>query len=105
MDESATESTVRVCSVDDLVEGDAVVEDVDGTQVAVIRHDDDVYALENVCPHQGGPLGEGRVEDGCVFCPWHGWGFDVETGEHLQGLATANTLPVTVEDGEVYVSV
>ena len=104
MDESTAESTVRVCCVDDLDEGDAVVEEIDGTQVALIRHRGDVYALENVCPHQGGPLGEGKVEDGCVFCPWHGWQFDVETGEHAQGLARATTFPVTVEDGEVYVS-
>ena len=104
MDEPAAESSVRVCAVDDLAEGDAVVEEVDGTEVAVVLLDGDLYALENVCPHQGGPLAEGKLEDGCVFCPWHGWQFDVETGEHVQGLATANTFPVEVEDDDVYVS-
>lgn len=105
MDDSAAESAVRVCSVDDLADGDAVVEEVDGTPVAVFRHRSEVYAFENVCPHQGGPVGEGKVEDGCVFCPWHGWQFDVETGEHVQGLATATTYPVAVDDGDVYVTV
>jgi nitrite reductase/ring-hydroxylating ferredoxin subunit len=104
MDESAAGSHVRVCAVDDLREDEAVVESVEGTQVALFLLDGDVHALENVCPHQGGPLGEGKVEDGCVFCPWHGWEFDVATGEHVQGLASANAFPVTVDDGDVYVS-
>ena len=105
MDESATESSIRVCSVDDLAEGDATVEEVDGTQIGVFLLDGDVYALENVCPHPGGPLSEGKVEDGCVYCPWHGWQFDVETGDHVHGKATAHSYPVTVDDdGDVYVS-
>lgn len=104
MDGSDATSARRVCSVDDLVEDGAVVEDVDGASVAVFSIDGEVYALENVCPHQGGPLGEGKVEDGCVYCPWHGWQFDVESGEHVHGKATARSFPVSVDDGEVFVS-
>lgn len=40
------------------------------------------YALDGVCPHQGGPLGQGMVEDCVVTCPWHGWQFDVRSGQH-----------------------
>ena len=96
--------SVWVCDVDDLVEGEGVVPEAGDTEVALFLLDGDVHALENVCPHQGGPLGEGKVEDNCVFCPWHGWEFDVETGEHAQGAADANALPVDVEGDEVYVS-
>jgi len=104
MDGADADGTHRVCSVEDIADGDAVIEDVEGTTVAVVAVEDDVYAIENVCPHQGGPIGEGKVEDGCIYCPWHGWQFDLATGEHVHGMGRANTYPVSVEDGDVYVT-
>ncbi|MFM9996869.1 MAG: Rieske 2Fe-2S domain-containing protein [Phycisphaerales bacterium] len=44
-----------------------------GERIAVFRHKDGVSAVTNVCAHQGGPLGEGKIVDGCITCPWHGW--------------------------------
>ena len=105
MDRSEVNSERRVCSVDDLEDGEAIIIEIDGTEAAVFAIDDEVHALENVCPHQGGPLGEGKVEDGCVYCPWHGWQFDVATGDHVHGKATAAAYEVTVEDGDVYLAV
>lgn len=103
MDEPVAGSSVRICRIDDISDGEAVVEEVEGTSVAVLRSDGDIYALENVCPHQGGPVGEGKVEDGCIHCPWHGWQFDLETGEHVHGSTDVNTFPVRVEDSDVYI--
>ena len=40
-------------------------------------------ALDNRCPHQGGPLGEGSIENGMLRCPWHGWEFDIKTGKSI----------------------
>lgn len=105
MDERDLGEPSRVCRRADLAEGEAVVEVVDGTPVAVFLADGEVYALDGVCPHQGGPLGQGKVEDGCVYCPWHGWQFELSTGEHVHGKKTARTYPVTVEDGDVFVTV
>lgn len=105
MDESATEPPIRVCHANDLAGGSAVVAKVDGTSVAVFPHDGDVYAIENVCPHQGGPVGEGKIEDGCIHCPWHGWQFDLDTGEHVHGQGALNVFPVKVKDEVVYVSI
>ena len=51
-----------------------------GERIAVFRLGDGAVALSNVCAHQGGPLGEGRVVDGCVTCPWHGWQYRPDTG-------------------------
>ncbi len=48
--------------------------------VAVFRRGGDVFTYRNVCPHRGGPVGEGLVVDGVVTCPWHGNRFDVATG-------------------------
>ncbi len=105
MDEPDLGASRRVCRRADLDEGEAVVEDVDGTTVAVFLAGGEVHALDGVCPHQGGPLGQGKVEDGCVYCPWHGWQFELSTGEHVHGKEPARTYPVTVEDGDVYVKV
>jgi sulfoxide reductase heme-binding subunit YedZ len=44
-----------------------------GERIAVFKHKDGISAVTNVCAHQGGPLGEGRIIDGCITCPWHGW--------------------------------
>ncbi|MEM9706097.1 MAG: Rieske 2Fe-2S domain-containing protein [Pseudomonadota bacterium] len=70
-----------VCAPDDIPEDRAVIAPVSGKErVAVFRHKGMIYAISNVCRHQNGPLGEGRVVDGCVTCPWHGWQYRLEDG-------------------------
>lgn len=51
-----------------------------GTKIAIFRHEDRLLAISNRCAHQGGPLGEGAIVDGCVTCPWHGHQFDPASG-------------------------
>ena len=92
------------CPTEAVSEESPAVVEVDGATVAVFYADGDYFAVENTCPHQGGPLGEGKVEDGCVYCPWHGWQFDLASGEHVHGKATARTYDVRVEDGIVHVA-
>lgn len=62
------------------------------------------HAINNVCPHRGGPLAEGRLEGHIITCPWHGWTFDVRTGEadHPGGHSVA-AYEVGVEGADVYV--
>ncbi|WP_144905563.1 Rieske (2Fe-2S) protein [Halobellus captivus] len=101
---SADESALqKVATTDELEPGSSSVVDVDGEQVALFNIEGEYFALSNVCPHQGGPLGQGRVEDNCVYCPWHGWQFDVETGEHVQGEDAVGTYDVVVEDDEIHI--
>ncbi|MBI4718531.1 MAG: ferric reductase-like transmembrane domain-containing protein [Planctomycetes bacterium] len=52
-----------------------------GERIAVFRYDGRISAISNVCAHQGGPLGEGKVVDGCVTCPWHGWQYRPADGQ------------------------
>jgi len=54
-------------------------------EVAIFNVDGCFYAIENSCPHQGGPLAEGWLEGSMVTCPWHGWCFDVRTGKMSLG--------------------
>jgi sulfoxide reductase heme-binding subunit YedZ len=64
---------VDVCHVDDIPERRAVITCLAGERVAVFRYEGRVSALSNVCQHQNGPLGEGRIVNDCVVCPWHGY--------------------------------
>lgn len=74
------EGFVEVCRVDHIAEKCATVVSLSGERVAVFRYDSKVSAISNVCQHQNGPLGEGRIIDGCVTCPWHGYQYRPESG-------------------------
>jgi len=71
---------VDVCHADDIPEKRAVIISLSGERVAVFRYDGKISAVSNVCQHQNGPLGEGRIIDGCITCPWHGYQYQPETG-------------------------
>ena len=76
-----TKDWVRVCRVCDLREGYARVAELpDGDRVAVFLHEGKLSAISNACAHQNGPLGEGRIVNCLVTCPWHGFQYDVRTG-------------------------
>ena len=51
-----------------------------GREFAVFNLDGEFYVLDDRCPHRGGPLGAGTLVEGRVYCPFHGWGFDLKTG-------------------------
>ncbi len=70
--------------------------------VCIANVDGEISAMDNICLHRGGPLGQGVVEDGKVICPWHGWGWDAKTGEAGPGVKVA-VYPVKIEGGDVLV--
>jgi sulfoxide reductase heme-binding subunit YedZ len=71
---------VDACSVESIPEKCAAVVSVSGERVAIFKFDGKISAISNVCRHQNGPLGEGKIIDGCVTCPWHGYQYLPETG-------------------------
>ena len=71
---------VAVCDVEQIPEKRAKVVALGGERVAVFRYDGKVSAISNVCQHQNGPLGEGKIIDGCVTCPWHGYQYLPDSG-------------------------
>jgi sulfoxide reductase heme-binding subunit YedZ len=78
----AGEAWVDVGGVDDIAEQRGSTVTVGGSErIAVFRYNDCISATSNVCAHQGGPLGEGKVIDGCVTCPWHGWQYRPADGQ------------------------
>jgi nitrite reductase/ring-hydroxylating ferredoxin subunit len=107
-----------VCRAADLPPGSRRIVAVAGRTIGVFNVGGRLYALRNGCPHKGGPLCEGRIggttlptgdrafhygRDGEILrCAWHGWEFDIATGRALADPAVrARTYPVTVEDGDV----
>ena len=75
-----------------------------GADIAVFRTESgEVFALEDKCPHKGGPLSQGIVHDCRVTCPLHNWVLDLKTGEAVgPDKGKAATIPVRVEDGVIF---
>lgn len=118
------DSRVEVAKVSEFKNGDHRIVDVDGVEVGVIKVDGEFHALRNQCPHDGGPVCTGAVHNELVgtfhepgtrvehsyddtliiSCPWHGWPFRLETGEHIgDSSIRVPVYDVTVEDETVYV--
>ncbi|QDU93399.1 Rieske (2Fe-2S) protein [Lignipirellula cremea] len=97
---------IRIAAVSDCPPGEAREFVAAGRMVALYHVDDEFYAIDGVCPHQGGPLGKGTLAGCTVTCPWHGWQYDVRTGKHcsLESLVQP-TFAVKVENDEIFVDV
>lgn len=96
---------VRLCSLAEApADGEVAEKDARGGMVCLANIEGKLWALDNTCPHRGGPLGQGWVEGHAVVCPWHSWAFDVATGEALPpDRGHVAVLPVRVEGGDVLV--
>lgn len=69
-----------VCLVSDIVDDCAKVVTLNGENIAIFKYNDKLSAVNNVCKHQNGPLGEGKIVDGCITCPWHGYQYEPHNG-------------------------
>ena len=95
---------VDVCGVDEIPDRRAVVRCFGGERVAVFKYGNCVSAISNVCQHQNGPLGEGRIVNGCVVCPWHGYEYYPDSGASPPPFAEkVPTFMVVIRRGRVLV--
>jgi len=95
---------IDACAVADIPENRARIICLSGERVAVFKYDGKVSAVSNVCQHQNGPLGEGKILDGCITCPWHGYQYVPETGASPPPFAEkVPTFNVRVKKGRVFV--
>lgn len=93
-------------TADELPEGRVTTVTADHVSVCLTHYNNKICGLDNRCPHQGGPLGEGSIENGLLRCPWHGWDFDPHTGQspgfHDDSI---RTFPIDIRPDGVYVGI
>lgn len=118
---SAGRERFPLCREEELPIGERRIATVDGLEIGVFNLGGHFVAYRNLCPHQGAPVCQGRVggttlpsapgeyvfgrHGRILHCPWHGWQFDLETGEALSHRARLGHLETAVEAGEVVVYV
>ncbi len=74
-----------------------------GEQVVVFQTTEGYFAVENRCPHAGAYLHEGQIENNILTCPWHGWRFDLESGQSLtEYWARLKTYPIQIVEGKIF---
>jgi 3-phenylpropionate/trans-cinnamate dioxygenase ferredoxin component len=99
---------VKVASLSELAAGGGrLCREVGDYYVVLIQIDQQVYCLEDVCTHDGGPLGEGELREGCLVCPRHGAKFDVRDGRAVSMPATeaTRTFPVRMDGDNILIQV
>src|ERR1041384_2969458 len=98
------EGYVDACAVADIPESRARIVCLSGERVAIFKYDGKISAVSNVCQHQNGPLGEGKIVFGCITCPWHGNQYQPETGASPPPFGEKGPpFNVRVKDGRVLV--
>ena len=99
-----TQQAVDAGRVDDLPVGSCKTIDLpEGRELALYNVNGEFYATENFCPHKGAPLANGTLCEHTIECDWHGWQFDVRTGECLTVREKLETYEVVVEGGLIKV--
>ncbi len=97
---------VKVASLSELATGSAKVVEVKGQTIALFNVGGTIYATDNTCLHQGGPLGEGELTGEVVVCPWHQWEYNVCTGEVVGNSSLkVRTYAVQIEGSDIKVAV
>lgn len=97
---------VTVAQVQEIPPGTCRTVEVEGVLLALCNVNGTFRAVDNTCPHAGGPLGEGSLDGEVLECPWHGWRFNVRTGERPENPEiTVTCLQVRVLGSEVQVKV
>jgi methionine sulfoxide reductase heme-binding subunit len=100
-----TEGFVMVCDVNDIEEDRAKMFCIDKERIAVYKTQGKLFAVNNVCKHQNGPLGEGKIFDGCITCPWHGYQYLPQNGQSpLPFKEKVSTYDVRIERNKVWVN-
>ena len=95
----------KICHVNDIPEKRAKVVSLRDERIAIFKYDNRIAAISNVCKHQNGPLGEGRIIDGCITCPWHGYQYLPHNGSSPPPFKEkVATYDVKVVNGEVWLN-
>lgn len=96
---------VKIASIHELPPNNEAKEFLCGDKTICVANVNGVIsAMDNVCLHRGGPIGQGVIEKGKVVCPWHGWAWDPKTGEATHNPnARVAIYPLKIENGDVLI--
>ncbi|MEQ9410630.1 MAG: Rieske (2Fe-2S) protein [Fuerstiella sp.] len=96
---------IPLISADQVGPGESAEVVAAGRIFAVFNVDGTFHVLDGICPHAGGPLGKGTLDGNIITCPWHGWQFDVQTGQHCLNSTLCQTrYPAEIRDGHIGIS-
>jgi nitrite reductase/ring-hydroxylating ferredoxin subunit len=99
------EGWLMVCNISEIEEDRAKIFTVENERVAIFKYDGKLSAIHNVCKHQGGPLGEGKIIDGCITCPWHGYQYLPSNGQSPAPFTEkVSTYELKLEGETVYIN-
>jgi nitrite reductase (NADH) small subunit len=97
---------ITVAQLSDIPVGTGKEVVAEGQIVALFNIDGQIHAMDGICPHAGGPVGTGIVEGCVVTCPWHGWQFDVTSGQHVLSPTLSHpTFPTRIEGNSVQIQI
>jgi len=97
---------IRAASLSDIPPGTAIQVELEGEGYALCNVEGRLYAIDGICPHSAGPIGEGGLHGHIMVCPWHGWEFDCRTGHcNVDDNLVQKTFPVRVENGDVLIDI
>lgn len=99
------EGFYEVCLVEEIPENRAKIVFLEGENIAIFKYDGKVSAVSNICRHQHGPLGEGKIVDGCITCPWHGYQYLPQNGQSPPPFTEKlETYDVKIVNGKIWVN-
>jgi nitrite reductase (NADH) small subunit len=97
---------VNVGSLAGLAPGSVMEAEVNGTSYAICNLGGELHAWAGVCPHAGGPLGQGALHDNILVCPWHGWEYDCRTGvNEFDDSVKLAAFPVKAQGDDILIDV
>ena len=97
---------VKIASLAALPPGSLMEAVVDDNSYAVCNVDGEVHALDGICPHAGGPLGQGALHGDTLVCPWHAWEYNCRTGVCIPDYdLKLEKIPVKIDAGDIFIDV
>jgi nitrite reductase (NADH) small subunit len=98
---------VKLCTLAEAPpEGSVIETAAEGIEICLARHNGELAALDNWCPHRRGPLGQGWIEGEAVICPWHSWAFNLKTGDtEPPERDQVDVFPIRLEGEDVLVDI
>jgi len=98
---------LKIASKEELEGEDRILLEIDNKEILLVQHEGSFFAVENVCSHDGAPLGDAHIEDGEIVCPRHGARFNLNSGEAtaLPAVVGIPVYRVKIEDGVLYLGI